>query len=803
MKVSDFIGKKIADYRMDRLLGKGGMGLVFLATHEVLDRQYALKLLLPNIAMDDDFMERFFREAKTAAALQHPNIVSINNAGKRGKWSFLVMDYVDGQTLKKALANAELGFLEPRAAAAAGIHALRGLGYAHQQGFVHRDIKPDNLMVDRDGVVKITDFGLAKGVAADGPTVTGQILGTPSFMSPEQWRGEEIDTRADLYAMGATLYYILTGGAPFTASNPMAVGRKVENFEQHYIPVHKANPGVDPGLSAIVRKLMDPDLDKRYQTAEDALVDLEEWFARNGRGEDCNTTLTSMIMLRDGGEDEDPDMVKGIRTPTAPLPFETAARRSQSMAQAKIASAKAETVVTSGGSGRRKRPLWVVGLVTLCLLVVGLAAVLAGGSEVRPEPNVPLTDNHPDAPDNGSAPAPVDEAFEALQGSLQLRIEIPEVVYCPQVPDTPTVSAPGEALRWARTIGTLRAFGEHVNGVIERVVAATEEARGAVLVLEEYSGEHQPEVSTRIASLEETLHSLEARYEALQAEKARCVQELEAAQDHEAFLRAMEDMRYWEYALPAWREYVGSYIRHRAYLDRELQRVDDEEFVEACQSEEGLREYLSTPEQRRHLEHAELLLRYWSVPMDPPSLPEGVRLYPNSTDRYLRSKDWSAMRYVPPGFIAIEGGFVEYGGFFMDEVEMAVGTYSAFCEDTGRSAPDGDLMRPITGISLTDAEAYADWVGGRLPSEIQWAVAREGAHGAARLAEDGPVDVDECTDDVGRYGHYGLQGNVREVVRGVDGPMIFGGSYLHPEGQVPFEGEGEDIGFRVVVPLQE
>jgi serine/threonine-protein kinase len=211
------------EYALERELGRGGMGIVYLARELALDRPVALKVLPPALAARDDVRERFLREARTAAQLSHPNVVPIFRAEERGGFAFFAMAFVDGETLGQRVRRS--GPLAPPAAAKILREVAWALGYAHSRGIVHRDIKPDNILLDRDsGRALVTDFGIAH-LAKDASSLTeaGLVLGSAHFMSPEQASGENMDGRSDLYSLGVTAWFALTGRLPFDAESVQAI----------------------------------------------------------------------------------------------------------------------------------------------------------------------------------------------------------------------------------------------------------------------------------------------------------------------------------------------------------------------------------------------------------------------------------------------------------------------------------------------------------------------------------------------------------------------------------------------------
>src|SRR5438552_1260382 len=254
-------------YSIERELGRGGMGIVLLARDVALDRPVAIKLLPPHLATRPDERDRFLQEARTAAGLSHPNIVPIHLVEAHGDLVFFVMGFVDGETLRDRVQRA--GPLPPRLATKLLQEVAWALGAAHQRGVIHRDVKPDNIMIERATErALVTDFGIALGRRAGAPeTAGGASRGTASYMSPEQACGGPVDARSDLYSLGATFFYALTGRAPFEAANVPAILTK-HVYEPAPL-VQVLRPDVPAKLSAVVDRLLRKAPPERFQTADD------------------------------------------------------------------------------------------------------------------------------------------------------------------------------------------------------------------------------------------------------------------------------------------------------------------------------------------------------------------------------------------------------------------------------------------------------------------------------------------------------------------------------------------------------
>jgi serine/threonine-protein kinase len=259
-------------YRVERELGHGGMAKVFLGTDTVLGRTVAIKLLAPQFADDDGFVQRFRREAQAAARIGHPHIVSVFDTGSDDGVHYIVMEYVEGRTLADFLAGG--GRIMPDRAIDIAEDVLTALEAAHAQGVIHRDIKPGNIMLSPKGQVKVTDFGIARvTTTADTVAQTAAILGTASYLSPEQAQGQPVDGRSDIYSLGCVLYEMVTGRPPFLGDSPVSVASK-QVLEQP-IPPSNLNGDVTPELDAVILRALAKNPANRYQSAEEMRADLD------------------------------------------------------------------------------------------------------------------------------------------------------------------------------------------------------------------------------------------------------------------------------------------------------------------------------------------------------------------------------------------------------------------------------------------------------------------------------------------------------------------------------------------------
>jgi eukaryotic-like serine/threonine-protein kinase len=258
-------------YRLESKLGSGGMSTVYLARDETLERWVAAKVLHREISDQPDQLERFRREARAVAQVSHPNVVAVIDAGEDGGRPYIVFEYVAGETLKQRIDHA--GRLPLDEAAAYAIEVGRGLGAAHQRRLVHRDVKPQNVLIDSEGRAKVTDFGIARELEQDGLTKTGRVLGTTDYVSPEQAMGQPVDARSDIYSLGVLVYEMLTGEVPYTADTVVAVAMKHVNEKMP--DVQRKRPEASSALAAVVERATQKKPDKRYADMSAMLADLE------------------------------------------------------------------------------------------------------------------------------------------------------------------------------------------------------------------------------------------------------------------------------------------------------------------------------------------------------------------------------------------------------------------------------------------------------------------------------------------------------------------------------------------------
>jgi serine/threonine protein kinase len=267
----DLVREQLKDeYEILEELGRGGMAIVFKARERQLERDVAIKVLPFSLAFDKEFVERFQREARTSAKLEHPSIIPIYRVGKSGRVIYFVMKFLRGKPLSSVLAAR--GTLPPAEIRQVLVQVTRALAYAHKSGIVHRDIKPDNIMFDEHGLAVVTDFGIAKAASGGKLTGTGMSIGTPHYMSPEQARAQALDGRSDIYSLGVVAYQCLTGRVPFDGEDSFSIGYKHIMEE---IPTPPLETYDQRTLFEVIKKMMAKSPDDRFQSADELVQSLE------------------------------------------------------------------------------------------------------------------------------------------------------------------------------------------------------------------------------------------------------------------------------------------------------------------------------------------------------------------------------------------------------------------------------------------------------------------------------------------------------------------------------------------------
>src|SRR5579862_4415242 len=291
--MSTLLGTRLnGRYRLEARIGSGGMSTVYRATDETLQRQVAIKLMHREIASDSDQLERFRREARAVAQLSHPHIVGVIDYGEDDGRPYIVFEYVDGETLKDRIRRQ--GRLPIPEAVAYGIEIARALGAAHARHIVHRDVKPQNVLIDEEGTAKVTDFGIARTLDEEGLTADGRVLGTTDYVSPEQALGQHVTGQSDLYSLGIVLYEMLTGEVPFRGDNQVAVAMK--HVREPLPDVQEKRPEVSAALAAVVDTATAKRMQDRYADDAELIADLEDALAiETARAGSATGEVTSVL----------------------------------------------------------------------------------------------------------------------------------------------------------------------------------------------------------------------------------------------------------------------------------------------------------------------------------------------------------------------------------------------------------------------------------------------------------------------------------------------------------------------------
>ena len=376
----NLVGKQLGKYQIKAILGKGGMGMVYLGYDPMLDRRVAIKVLAPHLVWDEGFVERFLREARAAARIKHPNIVTVYDVGQEQEQFFFVMEYLEGETLAEYIR--QRGALQPEEVLSI-LHPLAdALDYAHQQGLVHRDIKPGNVMIGSGQRVTLTDFGISRAAEETRLTTTGTIMGTPEYMSPEQAWGEEVGFQTDLYSLAVVAYEMLSGRVPFSGTTPHAVLYKQINEPPP--PIRQSRPELPEGVEAVLARALDKEPDSRHATARAFLLELESALA----GEvatPADEAPTELVAEEPGDTSEEmpTELIGGkpaAPTPEEPVPVTDSKAPAETPRQAVPARTKA--------TARRRVPtvIWVLGALGVLAILAGVIGTIWFAAGDRDEP---------------------------------------------------------------------------------------------------------------------------------------------------------------------------------------------------------------------------------------------------------------------------------------------------------------------------------------------------------------------------------------------------------------------------------
>ncbi|MCR4398543.1 MAG: Stk1 family PASTA domain-containing Ser/Thr kinase [Firmicutes bacterium] len=438
-------------YEVLEKIGGGGMAVVYRAHDNYLNRSVAVKVLRPQFSGDDDFVKRFRREAQAAASLSHPNIVNIFDVGEIDDTHYIVMEYVDGLTLKQVIASR--GRLSPTQALKIAHQICEALDHAHRRHVIHRDIKPQNILIDREGRAKVTDFGIARAATSSTVTHTGTVIGSVHYFSPEQARGGFTGERSDIYSLGVVMYEMVTGKVPFQGDSPITIALK--HVQEEVESVKKASPDVPDEVATIIARALRKNQYDRYQSASEMLKDIRE-------------ALTLM------GEDVDVAAGEDLVEPEAAREPDDAGRT-------------ATRVRPKGGSGLG----WLKWFVPLVLVA---CAVAWGLREFREWIDVPVM----------QVPSVVGKSLSDAERELSAAGLVPSVVAQKYDDATPAghvisqVPEAGESVKVGRTVNLVVSQGQEFTLVPDVVMKPLLEAEGllaaAGLDIGSITGRYHPTV---------------------------------------------------------------------------------------------------------------------------------------------------------------------------------------------------------------------------------------------------------------------------------------------------------------------
>ncbi len=373
-------GRKLGGrYQVQDKIGTGGMATVFRGLDEVLGRTVAIKTMLPQYATDPSFAARFKQEAQAAAALQSPYIVSVYDWGKDADTYYIVMEYLRGTDLKTGIRNH--GALDCKKVAQIGSQIAQALSVAHRHDIIHRDIKPQNIMVQLDGNIKVMDFGIARAKNSH-LTQDNSVLGTAHYVSPEQTQGKELGPTTDIYSLGIVMYESVTGEVPFKGDDAITVALKQVNEQP--LPPSQLNPKVDPSLEAIILKCMQKNPADRFQTADELYRTLRDYLA--GRLSSVNTATATAMLPAQGTNRIQPGRAVSN---TAAMPRTAVASRTGNF---RPQSATDQAAEEEAERQRKHKRNVIVGVIVAIVLIAGAAAaafaLLNSGSKTYPVPNL-------------------------------------------------------------------------------------------------------------------------------------------------------------------------------------------------------------------------------------------------------------------------------------------------------------------------------------------------------------------------------------------------------------------------------
>jgi serine/threonine protein kinase len=487
---------EIPGYRIERELGQGGMATVYLAVQEKLNRKVAVKVLSPLLLLDRNFISRFLKEAETAANLNHSGIVSIYDVGQEGNTNYIVMEFLE-KRLRDLYAPGRP--MEPYNALNVVRQVATALGYAHQRGFIHRDIKPDNIMFRGEGIAVLTDFGIARAVdSATKLTKTGMSIGTPHYMSPEQARGHKLDGRSDLYSLGVVLFEMLTGSVPFDGDDSISIG--IKHVQE---PVPRLRAALAP-YQSLLDKLLAKNPQDRPQSGKELAELIDDLLDENAPARRPSFS----------------------RTPTPPWGVPPVRERKQKTApQSPIAAPKGKTA-----DGKRKHTIWVLAGLLSVLLVVLLVIVM-------------------NKPEKTQEFSPIDQGISSGQSGSQGEINTADSEYARYFAEAKTAYEQGKHSEVLRLLAQARTFKTtDESALLEKLVHAEIEHNQQTQAEQQHQAqlEEQRQQNAKAARLHEeaAIKQKQEEKKKQQEAEAEAARLREEAQKKEAEERVQESSRY-------------------------------------------------------------------------------------------------------------------------------------------------------------------------------------------------------------------------------------------------------------------